>query len=59
MNTTTKRYPRTMTDAFGPYADGPIQEEQDPMPVADKIAVWTGAIGLVLVLALMVVGVIQ
>jgi hypothetical protein len=48
-----------MTDAFGPYADGPIQEPQDPMPVADKIAVWTGAIGLVLVLALMVVGVIQ
>jgi hypothetical protein len=59
MNTTTRKYHRTLNEAFGPYADGPIQEPQDPMPVADKIAVWTGAIGLVLVLALMVVGVIQ
>jgi hypothetical protein len=59
MNTTTRKYPRTLEQAFGPYARGPISEQYDPMPRADKIAVWTGAIGLVLVVALMVVGVIQ
>lgn len=35
----TRKYPRTMEEAFGPYARGPIQEQQDPMPQADRVVI--------------------
>ena len=35
----TRKFPRTMNEAFGPYASGPISEPDDRMPVADKIVV--------------------
>lgn len=36
----TRRHPRTLVEAFGPYAnDGQFIEPQDPMPAADRIVV--------------------
>lgn len=32
-----RRYPRTMEEAFGPYARGSISEPYTPMHKADKI----------------------
>jgi hypothetical protein len=49
---TTRKYPRTLEQAFGPYARGPIHEQQDPMPRADKIVVITGCVvGIFLLVA--------
>jgi len=33
----TRKFPRTMNEAFGPYASGPITEPNEKMPVADKL----------------------
>jgi hypothetical protein len=38
MTDTTRRYPRTLQQAFGPYAHGSqLQTEYDPMPKPDRI----------------------
>lgn len=34
---TTKRYPRTLEEAFGPYARGGIYEQAPEFTVADKV----------------------
>ncbi len=34
---TTKRYPRTLEEAFGPYARGGIYEQPAELGLADKI----------------------
>lgn len=36
---TTRRYPRTLEQAFGPYARGNISEPYTPMHFADKAVV--------------------
>ncbi len=36
---TTKRHPRTLEEAFGPYARGPIIESYPEMDKADKIVI--------------------
>jgi hypothetical protein len=56
MNTTTKRYPRTLDEAFGPYQRHGLVEYQDPMPLADKLIVWAGAVGLLTVGAMALLG---
>lgn len=33
----TRKFPRTMNEAFGPYSSGPISEPDERMPVADKL----------------------
>lgn len=33
----TRKFPRTMNEAFGPYASGPITDPDESMPVADKL----------------------
>lgn len=43
---TTKRYPRTLEEAFGPYARGGIHEPYTPMDFADKVI--TAISGLIL-----------
>lgn len=55
---TTKRYPRTLTEAFGPYQEHGLVEQYDPMPVADRIVVAIGAVGFIAVIALIGLGVI-
>jgi hypothetical protein len=43
---TTKRYPRTLEEAFGPYARGGIYEKPAEFTVADKVI--TGLCGVIL-----------
>lgn len=56
MNYTTRKYPRTLTEAFGPYAGGSIDapERNAPMTWQDKLVLWaaivTGVAALVLVI---------
>ena len=53
MTNTTRRYPRTLTEAFGPYANSSqLYTERDTMHRDDKIVVAVGAIALVAVLVL-------
>ena len=43
---TTKRYPRTLEEAFGPYASGGIYERPTPLSLSDKVI--TGLSGVIL-----------
>ena len=43
---TTKRYARTLEEAFGPYARGGIYEIPTPMSLADKVV--AGVSGVIL-----------
>ena len=43
---TTKRYPRTLEEAFGPYARGGIYEAPSEFGLVDKII--TGVCGVIL-----------
>ncbi len=43
---TTKRYPRTLEEAFGPYARGGIYERPPEFTLADKLI--TGLSGVIL-----------
>lgn len=42
----TRRYPRSLVEAFGPYSSGPIHAKPEPMHPADKIIVAIGAVVL-------------
>ena len=55
---TTRRHPRTLEEAFGPYARGPIIDSYPEMDKADKIVIGgCVAVGLAF-LALLLLGVI-
>lgn len=41
-----RRYPRTLNEAFGPYASGPIEAPQDPMPTADCVVCWVAVVAV-------------
>lgn len=43
---TTKRFPRTLEEAFGPYARGPISEPYTQLDLTDKII--SGVAGVIL-----------
>lgn len=43
---TTKKFPRTLEEAFGPYARGPISEPYTELDLTDKII--TGVAGVIL-----------
>ena len=43
---TTKRHPRTLEEAFGPYARGPISEPYTELDLTDKII--SGVAGVIL-----------
>lgn len=40
---TTRRHPRTLEDAFGPYARGPVHPmpEPEPEPLGFRVVIWT------------------
>jgi hypothetical protein len=44
---TTRRYPRTLEEAFGPYQRGTIHEPYPEMHKHDRIVVWASAVALV------------
>jgi hypothetical protein len=47
MNTTTRRFPRTLTEAFGPYHHlAPLHTEYAPMHKHDKIVMWGCAVAV-------------
>lgn len=49
------RYPRTLEEAFGPYARGGLVSEPDPMTKEDRIVAGIAAVVLVVVALLAVV----
>lgn len=44
MNTTTRRHPRTLSEAFGPYERGGLYTTPEPMHKHDRIVVTASAI---------------
>lgn len=57
MNDTTRRYPRTLTEAFGPYAHGKqLHTPHKSMHAADKIVVVASALAGVAMLGMFLVG---
>lgn len=56
MNTTTRRHPRTLNEAFGPYCGCQIVEQPDPMPKADRIVVGICAAAAMALIAMVAVG---
>jgi hypothetical protein len=54
---TTRKYPRTLQEAFGPYASGSqLHTEYDPMPREDKIVVIACAIAAAVLVVMAVFG---
>jgi hypothetical protein len=47
----TRKYPRTMQEAFGPYTDNQIAEDES-METADKVVVIACAVAFVYCMAL-------
>ena len=56
-NNSTKglRYPRTLEEAFGPYARGGLVSEPEPMTKEDRVIAGVAAVVLVVVALLVVV----
>lgn len=50
MNETTRKYPRTLTEAFGPYADSELQEQYSDDHDGLLLAVCLGALAAVIFL---------
>jgi hypothetical protein len=57
MNNNTRKYPRTLTEAFGPYTSRDFVNN-DPMPTADRIALFASAVGFAAFVGLILIGVI-
>jgi hypothetical protein len=50
----TRKYPRILEQAFGPYARGPITEKEEPMHTPDKIVLVSSCIAGVCLIGFMV-----
>jgi len=55
---TTKKFPRTLEEAFGPYARGGIYEQPTPLSFADKVIVGLSGVILFGLLIAICVGVL-
>jgi hypothetical protein len=53
----SRKYPRTLTEAFGPYTSRDF-EDYDPMPTADRIALFASVVGFAAFVGLILIGVI-
>jgi hypothetical protein len=53
---TTRKFPRTLEEAFGPYQRHGLGEHYDPMPAADKIVVAAGCVVAVALIVMAAVG---
>jgi hypothetical protein len=58
MNHTTKRFARTLHEAFGPYTSRRIEDDDEPMHEADLVIVWGCAVIALAVTACIAFGVI-
>lgn len=56
---TTRKHPRTLQEAFGPYESGNIYEEVEPMPMVDKVILTISAFVAVGLLGCIFFGVMQ
>jgi hypothetical protein len=54
----TRRYPRTLQEAFGPYTTSQIYEPSEPMATCDKWIVGLGMTVMLVLLAAILAGVI-
>ena len=52
----SRKYPRTLVEAFGPHTSRDFK--QDPMPTADRIALAASVIGFLALVGLVAIGVI-
>jgi len=52
---TTRRYPRTMQEAFGPYTDNHIHEFENPLDKHDRIAVTVCLATIVVIIAIHII----
>lgn len=53
MNNTTRQYPRTMSQAFGPYEGGGLYVKPDPVHPHDRIVLIACAIASVSLVAVL------
>lgn len=56
---TTRKHPRTLQEAFGPYERGGIYEEVEPMPMVDKVILAISAFVALGLLGCILFGVMQ
>lgn len=56
MNPTTRKHPRTLQEAFGPYTSRSISEPHTPMDTADKIVAAAALAALAAVAVMALVG---
>lgn len=52
----TRKYPRTLEQAFGPYARGPIEEPKRPFDWQDRLVLSVSVIALVFIIAAELLG---
>ena len=52
----TRRYPRTLEQAFGPHTSRHITEPDEPMPTADKIVVAASLIAAAALIGMILIG---
>lgn len=52
---TTRKYPRTLEQAFGPYTSADF-DHQDPMPAADRVVIATCCIGAIILIVMAALG---
>ena len=53
MNNTTRRFPRTLTQAFGAHTSQSVDEEYPAMDAVDKLVLSACAIAFAFVIAIM------
>jgi hypothetical protein len=56
MNDTTRRHPRTLEEAFGPYERGHVEEPRERMLVEDRIIITVCLVGAVALVSMMFAG---
>ena len=54
MNTTTRKFPRSLSDAFGPHTSRAIYVETTPMDFVDKLVVAACAVALLFAVVVVV-----
>jgi hypothetical protein len=52
----TRKYPRTLNEAFGPYASGPIDDPDTGTPLADAIVLASSAAALIALIVFALIG---
>lgn len=52
----TRKHPRTLEEAFGPYQRHGLQEQYDPMPQADRLVIAISAVAALALLLMLALG---